>query len=300
MKSIDDIIDQCQVAPGKKFKLADRDPSWAGDPEIPKQRRKKFAETLLSQDVAELTEAQELLHAADSWSILVILQAMDAAGKDGTIKHVMSGVNPQGCDVRSFKAPSAEEIDHTFLWRYMRAVPERGRIGIFNRSYYEEVLIVRVHAETLATRKLPGPVKVDHDFWEARYHDINHFERHLTRNGTVVVKFFLHLSKREQRLRLLKRLEDPTKNWKFSASDLAERALWSEYMKAYEDALEATSTEWAPWYVIPADHKWVSRALVAAILSRTIQGLGLTYPKLDAQQRRAIAEARHVLQAEDD
>jgi PPK2 family polyphosphate:nucleotide phosphotransferase len=219
---------------------------------------------------------------------------MDAAGKDGTIKHVMSGVNPQGCQVFSFKQPSAEDLDHNFLWRYMRSLPERGRIGIFNRSYYEDVLVVRVHPELLDRAKLP-PGKRDGDFWDERYDDINRFERHLTRNGTLILKFFLHVSKEEQKRRFLERLDDPAKHWKFSAADLAERGFWSAYMKAYEKALSATSTPWAPWYVIPADHKWVTRAVVADIVANRIQSLELRVPKLDKEQKRKLAEARRLL-----
>ena len=297
MTAIDEIINQWRVSPGKSVRLGDLDPGWAGDTKLPKLERKRFAEDALSQDVSALAEAQERLYAADSWAILIILQAMDAAGKDGTIKHVMSGVNPQGCEVYSFKHPSAQELDHNFLWRYARAVPQRGRIGVFNRSYYEEVLIVRVHPELVGAERIPD-VKVDDDFWTARHHDINAFERHLTRNGTVVLKFFLHLSKDEQRKRLLKRLKDPTKHWKFSASDIAERAFWNDYMKAYEDAISATSTKWAPWYIIPADHKWVSRALVARIVTSAIESLNLQYPEVTDEQRSLIAEAKLQLEAE--
>ena len=222
---------------------------------------------------------------------------MDAAGKDGTIKHVMSGVNPQGCQVFSFKQPSTEELDHNFLWRYAKAVPERGRIGIFNRSYFEEVLVVRVHPELATVQRIPG-VKVNDDFWSDRFVDINAFERHLTRNGTVILKFFLHISKDEQRKRFLKRLKDPKKQWKFSAADIAERVFWDDYMKAYEEAISATSTKWAPWYIIPADHKWVSRALIARIVINTIESLDLRYPEVGEEQCTVIAEARRQLEAE--
>ncbi|MGO9467501.1 MAG: polyphosphate kinase 2 family protein [Isosphaeraceae bacterium] len=297
MTATDEIINQWRVPPGKSMRLADFDPGWAGDTRLPKPERKRFAEDALSQDVSALAEAQERLYASDSWAILIILQAMDAAGKDSTIKHVMSGVNPQGCEVYSFKHPSAQELDHNFLWRYARAVPQRGRIGVFNRSYYEEVLIVRVHPELVRAERIPG-VPVDDDFWTTRHDDINAFERHLTRNGTVVLKFFLHLSKDEQRKRLLKRLKDPTKHWKFSAADIAERAFWNDYKKAYEDAITATSTKWAPWYIIPADHKWVSRALVARIVTSTIESLNLPYPEVTDEQRTLIAEAKLQLQAE--
>ncbi len=253
----DEIIDQWRVPPGKSIDLEDYDPGWAGDPKLPKAERKRFAEEVLTQDLSALAEAQDRLYAANSWSILIILQAMDAAGKDSTIKHVMSGVNPQGCQVYSFKHPSAQELDHNFLWRYARVVPERGRIGIFNRSYFEEVLVVRVHPELVRAERIPG-AKLNGDFWDDRYADINAFERHLARNSTVILKFFLHLSKDEQRKRFLKRLKDPRKQWKFAAADLTERGFWDDYMKAYEQAISATSTKWAPWYIVPADHKWVS------------------------------------------
>jgi PPK2 family polyphosphate:nucleotide phosphotransferase len=226
--------------------------------------------------------------------MLVILQAMDAAGKDGTIEHVMSGVNPQGCQVFGFKKPSAEELDHNFLWRYMKVLPERGRIGIFNRSYYEDVLVTRVHPELLDEQKLP-PAKRNRSFWDERYDDINGFERHLVRNGTVILKFFLNISKEEQKRRLLDRLDDPSKHWKFSLSDLAERSFWNVYMKAYEDALGATSTPWAPWYVVPADQKWVTRSVVADILVSTIKSLDLSYPKVTKEQKRVLDRARKQL-----
>jgi PPK2 family polyphosphate:nucleotide phosphotransferase len=294
----DKLIEQWRVPPGDSIKLKDYDPGWCGDPDLPKPERKRFAEEVLSQDVSALAEAQDRLYAADRWSILIILQAMDGAGKDSTIKHVMSGVNPQGCQVFSFKHPSAEELDHNFLWRYARAVPERGRIGIFNRSYYEEVLIVRVHPELVKAQRIPD-AKIDDDFWSDRYADINGFERHLTRNGTVVLKFFLHLSKDEQRKRFLKRLKDPKKHWKFAPADLTERGFWDDYMQAFEKALCCTSTKWAPWYVIPADHKWVSRALVARIVINTLESLDLRYPEVTKEQRATIAEAKKQLEAEE-
>jgi PPK2 family polyphosphate:nucleotide phosphotransferase len=227
----------------------------------------------------------------------MVFQAMDAAGKDGTIKHVMSGVNPQGCQVFSFKQPSAEELDHNFLWRYTRALPERGRIGIFNRSYYEDVLVVRVHPELVRAQHIPN-AEYNDAFWEGRYKDINALERHLARNGTVILKFFLHVSKTEQRKRFLKRLEDPTKHWKFSAADLAEREFWDAYQGAYEDAINATSTKWAPWYIIPADHKWVTRGLVARILVSAINKLDIAYPEVSPEKQVAIEQARQQLQAE--
>jgi PPK2 family polyphosphate:nucleotide phosphotransferase len=294
----DEIIDQWRVPHGKSIDLEDYDSGWSGDPKLPKAERKRFAEEVLTQDVSALAEAQDRLYAADSWSILIILQAMDAAGKDSTIKHVMSGVNPQGCQVYSFKHPSAQELDHNFLWRYARVVPERGRIGIFNRSYFEEVLVLRVHPELVQAERIPG-AKLNDDFWADRYADINAFERHLVRNSTVILKFFLHLSKDEQRKRFLKRLKDPRKHWKFQAADLTERGFWDDYMKAYEQAISATSTKWAPWYIIPADHKWVTRALVARIVTTTIESLDLRYPEVTEEQKAVIAEAKKQLEAEE-
>src|SRR6266511_3455870 len=242
-----DILDIFRLKPGKKLRLKDHDTGWAQTKELKefgKDAVKERAREILDKNLEDLAEAQELLYADDRYALLIVLQAMDAAGKDGTIKHVMSGVNPQGCQVFSFKKPSAEELDHNFLWRYMKSLPERGRIGIFNRSFYEDVLVVKVHPELLTPQKLP-PGKRGKAFWEARYEDINAFERHLVRNGTIVLKFFLNVSKKEQKRRFLERLENPQKHWKFSASDLAERAFWDQYMETYEDALSATSTDWA-------------------------------------------------------
>ncbi len=298
MTDADELIARCRVPEKHKVRLEDHDPDWAGDPKLPKSERKQLAQDSLSQNVSALADAQERLYAADRWSILLIFQAMDAAGKDSTIKHVMSGVNPQGCQVFSFKHPSAEELDHNFLWRYTRCLPERGRIGIFNRSYYEEVLVVRVHPELVAAERIPE-TKIDEDFWEDRYADINALERHLTRNGTVVLKFFLNVSKKEQRKRFLKRLDDPRKHWKFAAADLVERGFWSDYMRAYEDALSATSTKWAPWYIIPADHKWVTRGLVAHIITSRMNELELRYPEPTPEQETAIEQARKQLGEED-
>ena len=295
--STEKMIDMCRVAPGRKLRLAKHDPAWAGNLEVPKAQRRRLAESLLAEGVAELAQSQELLYASDSWAILLIFQALDAAGKDGTIKHVMSGVNPQGCQVFSFKHPSAEELDHNFLWRCMKRLPERGRIGIFNRSYYEEVLIVRVHPELLVAQRIPE-VRPGKELWQARYEDINHFEQHLVRNGTVVLKFFLHLSKEQQRRRFLKRVSDPNRHWKFSASDLAERGYWDDYIEAYQDALTATSTPWAPWYVIPADYKWVTRALVAKIICQRIKALDLHFPEVSPEKQQQIAQARQQLEAE--
>ena len=289
-----------RVKPGTALKLKNLDPGWAQVDDLKtlgKTEVKARARELLAANLAELAEAQDRLYSSAVHAILIVIQAMDAAGKDGTIKHVMSGVNPQGCEVTSFKQPSAEELRHDFLWRSSRVLPERGRIGIFNRSYYEEVLVARVHPEILARQALP-PGKRGQSFWERRFEDINNFEQHLERNGTVVLKFFLNISKAEQKRRLLARLDDPAKHWKFSAADLAERALWDQYMNAYEDAISATSTDHAPWYVIPSDHKWAARAAVAEILTATIRDLDVTYPKLAPEQEAALADARKRLEAE--
>jgi PPK2 family polyphosphate:nucleotide phosphotransferase len=294
----EDIIELFRVPAGKKFRLKDHNPGWKQTEEfeeLGKDALKERAKQLLDKNLAELAEAQSLLYADDRYAVLIVLQAMDAAGKDGTIKHVMSGVNPQGCQVFSFKKPTAEELDHTFLWRYMRCVPERGRIGIFNRSYYEDVLVVKVHPELIG-RQLPREKeKVGKKFWEERYEDINTFERHLVRNGTVILKFYLNVSKGEQKRRFLERLNRPEKNWKFSPNDLAERDYWDDYMTAYEDAIGATSTEWAPWYVIPADYKWITRAAVADIVTNAIRGLDLKYPEVTDAQRKLLEEARTKL-----
>lgn len=271
------------------FKLKEIDP--AATPGI---RSKAAAERQLAEDVEELARRQEKLYAQDRKGLLLIFQAMDAAGKDGTIKHVMSGLNPQGCQVYSFKAPSSEELDHDFLWRTNRCLPERGRIGVFNRSYYEEVLVVRVHPEFLAAQKLP-PELVTKKIWSERYEDINAMERYLTRNGFVIRKFFLHVSAQEQRRRFLDRLDDPAKNWKFSRADVAERRHWKSYMTAYEEMLRATSTPWAPWYVIPADHKWYCRLAVAWLIGETLREMKLEFPKLSAQARKELAAARREL-----
>jgi len=241
-----------------------------------------------------MTELQDKLYAQDRWAVLFIFQALDAGGKDGAIKHVMSGVNPQGCQVYSFKAPSAEELDHDYLWRCAKALPERGRIGIFNRSYYEEVLVVRVHPEVLARQHLP-PRLVTERIWEERYEDIRRFERYLGRNGTVIRKFFLHLSREEQKARFLERLSEPEKHWKFSAADVRERGHWEAYQRAYEDAIRATSTPEAPWYVVPADHKWFTRLVISAAILETLESLALAYPVLSPAARAELAEAREAL-----
>jgi PPK2 family polyphosphate:nucleotide phosphotransferase len=294
------MLERFRVKPGAQIRLKDVPTDWVGSKELRKLGEdiiKQKARAVLERSRAELAEAQELLYASDRYSVLVIFQAMDAAGKDGTIRHVMSGVNPQGCQVFSFKRPSEEELDHDFLWRCACRLPERGRIGIFNRSYYEEVLIVRVHPELLHRQKLP-PGPRGRQFWEDRYEDINQFERHLARNGTLLLKFFLHVSKQEQKRRFLARLAKPEKHWKFSLADVAERAYWKEYMEAYEDAVRATSTRWAPWFIIPADRKYVARALVAAIITDAIQELDLKYPHLSKDQLTELAEAKRLLEAE--
>lgn len=259
---------------------------------------KDLAEDDLDEFTKELASAQELLYASDTYALLVILQALDAAGKDGTIKHVMSGVNPQGCDVIAFKRPSAEELEHDFLWRCGKALPARGRIGIFNRSYYEEVLVTRVHPDLLADQHLAADTATGKRLWKQRYKDINALERHLHRDGTRIVKVFLHVSKDEQKKRLLKRLDDPAKHWKFSAADLAERAYFDDYMHAYEAAITATSTRHAPWYVVPADHKYAARALVSGILTHTIATLNLRLPDVGDDGRAALKAARRTLLAE--
>ncbi len=283
------------------FRLAGHDPSWTGTEDIQflrGKRLKKRAKKYLKERRKLLIEAQEKLYANDRYSLLIVFQAMDAAGKDGTIKHVMSGVNPQGCQVFSFKQPSAEDLDHNFLWRSWRAVPERGRIGIFNRSYYEEVLVVRVHPELIEKQRLPVKT-LSEDFWEGRYEDINAFEKHLSRNGTVILKFFLNVSEEEQRQRFIERLTDPDKLWKFSAADLQERAHWDEYQEAYQDLIANTSTDWAPWYVIPADNKWLMRALVMNVITDAIESLGLEFPKVAPERIAEFRQALKILKAED-
>jgi len=286
---------QFRVEPGEKFKLKDRDP---GDTAGFKSKKEANAKERLTEGIERLRELQERLYAHDRWALLLIFQAMDAAGKDSTIEHVMSGVNPQGCQVYSFKQPSAEELDHDYLWRTNRCLPERGRIGVFNRSYYEEVLVVRVHKGILAGEKLPVDL-VDADIWKQRFKDINAFERYLTQNGTAIVKFFLHVSKEEQRRRFLARLDEPQKNWKFSLSDAKERDHWDEYMAAYEDMLEQTSTERAPWYVIPADHKWFMRMAAADIIVSTLEKLKPEYPTITEEKRRELEAARKALEQEE-
>jgi PPK2 family polyphosphate:nucleotide phosphotransferase len=280
-----------RVTDGKKFRLKDVDPSDTGDLSSEDKPRAKEA---LQTGVEALATLQDILYAQDKWSVLLIFQAMDAAGKDGTIKHVMSGVNPQGCQVSSFKTPSSEELDHDYLWRSFRHLPERGRIGIFNRSYYEETLVVRVHPEYLQSQKLP-PSLITKNIWKERFEDIRAFERYLHRNGTIVRKFFLHVSKGEQKKRFLERVENPDKNWKFSSSDLAERGHWDDYQKAYEDTIRETATKDSPWYVVPADNKWYTRVVVAAAVIDALASLDLHYPKVDEAQLKRLAAAKETL-----
>lgn len=275
---------------GKHFRLKDFDPADTAN-----WKSKEHAEEALQEGIQRTAELQDKLYAQDRWSLLLILQAMDAAGKDGAVKHVMSGVNPEGCDVHSFKAPSAEELQHDFLWRTTCKLPERGHIGIFNRSYYEEVLVVRVHKELLERENIPESL-MGKNVWDERFEDIRNSEKHLARNGTVIRKFFLHLSKKEQKARFLARLEHPEKNWKFSASDIKEREYWDDYQKAYEDMIIHTATEYAPWYVIPADNKWFSRLVISAIIVDTLEDLKLAYPEVDAAKKKELAEARQLLE----
>lgn len=294
MKEIRKLMDKLIARPGKKISLKRYDPEWTGS-----IKTKDEAEAKLREGVAGLAKQQDKLYAQDTYSLLMIFQAMDAAGKDGTIRHVMSGINPQGCQVFSFKAPSAEERDHDYLWRSIRALPERGRIGIHNRSYYEEVLVCRVHPELLAAQQLP-PHSKDDDVWKRRFTEINNFERYLVENGIIVLKFFLHVSKKEQKRRFLERIDEEEKNWKFSVNDARERTHWKEYMRAYEDAFTHTSTKIAPWYIIPADNKWFMRLAVAAITHQTLDDLDLKYPVLTKEKKNELLEARKVLMSEKD
>jgi PPK2 family polyphosphate:nucleotide phosphotransferase len=294
------LLEHVAVPPGVPADLTGRDPGWTGGPDfedLAHDELKQRAKEALARGVERLSEAQELLWASDRYAVLVVLQAMDAAGKDSAIEHVMSGVNPQGVQVVSFKKPSSEELDHDFLWRATKALPERGRIGIFNRSHYEEVVALRVHPEWLEPQRLP-PGPRDEGFWQERYEDINAWERHLDRNGTKVVKFFLHVSKEVQKERFYARLDRPGKEWKFNAADVAERARWDDYMGAFDAALTATSTPWAPWHVIPADHKWLTQALVAGVLAEKLESLDLSWPDVSAAEHAANLEARKKLDAE--
>lgn len=284
--------DKLIVSPGKKFKLKNVNPGFTG-----KYKSKDEVQEKLAKDIKRLASLQDILYAQDTYALLLVFQAMDAAGKDSVIEHVMSGVNPQGCQVYSFKAPSTEELDHDYLWRCLRALPERGRIGIFNRSYYEEVLVVRVHPEFLAAQHLPDSAQ-GKDIWESRYQDINSIEQYLVRNGIVILKFFLNVSKEEQKERFLERIDQPEKNWKFSPKDVQEREHWDTYMEAYEAMLNQTSTEWAPWHVIPADHKWFTRAAVADIIVSKLESLNLHYPKLSKERLSELQKSKTILQAE--
>jgi PPK2 family polyphosphate:nucleotide phosphotransferase len=274
---------------GKNFRLKDFDP--AATTHI---HSKPQAEKLLAQSIAEMSEYQDKLYAQDRWGVLLIFQAMDAAGKDGAIKHVMSGVNPQGCQVYSFKAPSSEDLNHDYLWRTSKCLPERGHIGIFNRSYYEEVLVVRVHPPILKNERLPNSL-VGKDIWQNRFEDIRSFERYLSNNGIAVRKFFLNVSKKEQKRRFLERLDTPEKNWKFSSADIAERQCWDDYMQAYEEMIASTSTKHSPWYVVPADNKWYTRLVVAAAIVDTLKDLKLAYPNVDPEKRKQLAAAKKEL-----
>lgn len=280
------------VRPGRKIDLrADYDPGFTAG-----YKDKEAAQQKLARTVAELADLQDVLYAQDSYALLVIFQALDAAGKDGVIKHVFSGINPQGCQTYSFKVPSAEELDHDFLWRSMKRLPERGRIGVFNRSYYEEVLVVRVHPEFLDSQKLPPSARKN--LWSNRYDQINAFEKYLVANGVIVLKFFLNVSKDEQKKRFLDRIDQPEKNWKFATGDVKERQFWNQYQQAYEDCLNQTSTARAPWYVIPADAKWFARLMVSEIMARTLKSLKLRYPKVSEQRRSELEQIRKLLEEE--
>jgi PPK2 family polyphosphate:nucleotide phosphotransferase len=291
---IAEFIKPYRVTKGGEFRLKDINPHDTGGIE---SELKQEARDLLQQAIGQLSELQEKLYAQDHWAVLLVFQAMDAAGKDGTIKHVLSGVNPQGCEVYSFKSPSDEELDHDFLWRASRRVPERGRIGIFNRSYYEEVLVVRAHPDLLLRQRIPRQL-ITKDIWHERFEDINNFERYLARNGVVVRKFFLHVSKEEQKRRFLSRLDEPEKNWKFSLADARERQYWNDYMEAYEDMIRHTSSRQAPWFVVPADNKWFTRLVVSAAVIDALQRLDLAFPKIDARRREELAAARAALTGE--
>jgi len=295
-----DIIDRIQkyvhpfrITNGNGFKLTDFDPGDTRGLRLDKGE----ATDLLQTGTVWLAEEQDMLYAQKRWSLLLVFQAMDAAGKDGTIKHVMSGVNPQGCQVFSFKEPSSEDLDHDFLWRYSKRLPERGRIGIFNRSYYEEVLVVRVHEHILKRQKLPSQLTSKH-IWQERLLDIAHFEDYLTRQGTIILKFFLHLSREEQKKRFMERLDRPDKHWKFSPSDVHERSFWGDYMHAFEEAIRATASKRAPWYVVPADNKWFTRLVVAAAIVEAVEELDLAYPTVDAKKKKELQTARAALSRE--
>ena len=291
---IDKLLKRYRIEDGKHFRLKDYDP---GDTHGLGSELKPQAKQLLAEGVKELSRLQSILAAQDGWGLLLILQAMDAAGKDGTIKHVMSGVNPQGVDVWSFKAPTDDELRHDYLWRTTERLPKRGQIGIFNRSYYEEVLVVRVHPKILQNEKLPKTLITKH-IWQERFEDINCFERYITRNGIAVLKFFLHLSKKEQKRRFLERLDTPDKNWKFSSADVKERQCWDAYQEAYEDMIRHTASEHAPWYVVPSDNKWFTRLVVAQAVVDALKGMDLKYPKVSGAEKTALAQARTQLENE--
>lgn len=294
MRTMAELLKPFRITDGSKFRLKHVDP---GDTLGLDSEFKDEAHELLTAGIQRLTELQEKLYAQDRWSVLLVFQAMDAAGKDSTIKHVMSGVNPQGVEVYSFKQPTHEDLDHDYLWRCLRRLPERGRIGIFNRSYYEEVLVVRVHPEILAAQKLPAKL-VTKDIWDERFQDLRNVERYLARNGTVIRKFFLYASKKEQRKQFLERLDTPSKNWKFSLADVHERRHWKDYMRAYEEAIQETATKHAPWFVVPADQKWFTRLVVAAAVVDALESLDLRYPKVEARQRAELRQARRLLARE--
>ncbi len=295
MKKADEqkLLKRILVPPGKKISLArDFDPSYR-----PEGLTKENAREMLTEGILEMADLQDKLYAQDIYGLLLIIQAMDAAGKDGTIKHVMSGLNPQGCQVTSFKPPSDEELDHDYLWRCSKALPEKGRIGIFNRSYYEEVLIARVHPELIVRQKLPPTTNIK-NLWKQRFEQINNFEKYLVENGIIVLKVFLHVSKEEQMKRFLERIDKPEKNWKFAISDVSEREHWKQYIQAYDEALSATSTDWAPWYVIPADYKPYTRLVVGHLVGKTLRSLDLAYPTVDKTRKLQLQEARKILEAE--
>ena len=292
IKRASELAKPFRITKGKDFRLKDVDPN--DTLEFTKEADKSRAKETLITGVEALAELQDKLYAQDKWAVLLIFQAMDAAGKDGAIKHVMSGVNPQGCEVYSFKSPSNEDLDHDYLWRCMKCLPNRGHIGIFNRSYYEEVLVVRVHPDFLAKQKLP-PKLVGKQIWKDRYEDIRNFEQYLTRNGVVVRKFFLHVSKKEQKRRFLDRINNPSKNWKFSSNDANERDYWDDYMEAYEEMIQGTATREAPWYVVPADNKWFTRVIVGSAVIETLASLDLAYPKVDEGKLKELAAAKKKL-----
>lgn len=295
LEKIDAVVDRYRIVTGKGFSLADHDPADTGPYD---SDAKSDAREMLAAGIDWLADHQAMLAAQDSWAVLLIFQARDAAGKDSTIKHVMSGINPQGCDVVSFKHPSATDLDHDYLWRYLSKTPARGKIGIFNRSYYEEVLIVRVHEHILAEQKMPARLVGD-DIWQQRFEDIRNFENYLSRNGVSIIKFFLNVSRDEQKRRFMDRLTEPEKHWKFSRSDIEERAYWDEYTRAYEDAIRNTASEAAPWYVVPADVKWFTRLIVAAAVARRFTALDLSFPKLPADKLAELDAARKWLERED-